>query len=637
MDAASKTLDSNRQQESIKQAEWLCLPCYEGLLVIPQSEYKITHLPQQKEVGIISFLGDKHDILNEELDGKAEFLPGSPLDKIFLDEPPLPIRLSSGEVKELVSNGNKSRSTTVVAATFYGPDTQEKKSNEDFALSALIKDAKQGEWAFAAVADGVGTKTFWAARTSRIACLAAFKVIRQFILSSPDTADTTLERLREDLVEALRVHLHRDKQKLLSYKHIVPSNFSPESYHHFLDRDELWYNSTLLVTVLGPDYGFIIRAGDGGIELLKTIKNRDQEGPETIDRKTVLISTDDVSIGTFVSLGVSTKDFALARITYDENLSKIDVYLSSDGVDRTLQKNAENLCYEKLELENHQRAREQLKMLSNLPDRDNDNFSIALVSRYFGATGEAHRRPGVIRKHSGSITEPLRPPDKELPARANQKDSAQNPRKHFPSLWAPVTNLEKHSGIQETILRFPFIAGLLTGMILGLVAGSVLMKLYGNSSITNRSPVNNNGSQSAQPAEHEKTGIALPVIKVNEKVQNWVKSGSNIPQEISSILDEWLSHLKSHSTNTFSIVAYADRSSLKDSKECYTNASISKKRAEAVFRELSQRAKREGIDLDLVAAQRVCEAPAGVNITDKEARQIVLIEGKVEDCICGKE
>jgi hypothetical protein len=318
----------------------------------------------------------------------------------LLNEPPFTFTLDDSEIKELTTERDKAGRILAVAATFYGPPppAQDKSSNEDFALSAIIKESGGDDWAFAAVADGVSSKTFWAARTSRIACLIAFKIFRQFIDVSEDIFDdATLENLQKSLVLNLREELKRDKLSLLEYRSVVPSNWSAEMYESHKERDELWYNSTLLVTGLGPRAGLIVYAGDGGIELLKVSKAIKSK-LATVDLKEVLRSTEDMTIDNFVSLGVSSQDFRAARITYDDNTIGVEVILGSDGVDRTLQMNSARVTYQHLRLDSSIIADNQLRGLLRLPKCETDNFSIARAARYSDRVKRVPRSGSYIDK-----------------------------------------------------------------------------------------------------------------------------------------------------------------------------------------------------------------------------------------------
>lgn len=309
------------------------------------------------------------------------FLPGPIPGDDALAEPPLPVTADDKEYSDLLRRPAPGSGASVVAATFYGPKEQEKSGNEDFALAATIKDASGGEWLFSAIADGVSNKTFWAARTARIACLVAYKVVRGQIHSGKAPQEGTLEELRRKLSDSLRVRLEQDRADLLELDGLLPNGWQPELYASYMHRTDLWYNSTLLVAVLGPDAGFLLWAGDGGIVL---VKNSTGSGPEARTITEVMRSTDDSLVSRYVSLAVTEQTFSLANISYSGNgtpLKSVEVYLASDGVDRTLRKNAERLDYQRLNLPSYEVAQQLLVHLATQPGRELDNYSIAYLSR----------------------------------------------------------------------------------------------------------------------------------------------------------------------------------------------------------------------------------------------------------------
>jgi len=97
--------------------------------------------------------------MNEDVPWST-FLPDALHDeKLGAEEPPLPFQLSSEEINELSD-------PRAVAGTRYGRNTQDKISNEDFSISAIIR-VDSLEYSFAAVSDGVSTRTFFFPRAHR--------------------------------------------------------------------------------------------------------------------------------------------------------------------------------------------------------------------------------------------------------------------------------------------------------------------------------------------------------------------------------------------------------------------------------------------------------------------------------------
>ncbi|MBB6255407.1 protein phosphatase 2C domain-containing protein [Nitrospirillum iridis] len=300
-------------------------------------------------------------------------LPGCRSEDVILNQPALPITLDFNELMELIGAGDG----WPVAATCYGPP-QDKSRNEDSALSAVIPGAGATRYAFAAVADGVSTRTFWSERASRLACLAAFKVIRSMILDStfdaPDFAPSLRKKLATTVLEALKMD-----QSIIREKKATPPDWSPELYQRHINRDEFWYNSTLLVSCLGHERGVAFWVGDGGVKIVKI----GPDGTNLIARDTHLKSTDDVEIGSYVSLAKNIV-FAGGPINYSDS-SAVHVYLATDGVDRTLQR-ARDLDYENISMQDCEKACKALEEIWLLPGAEVDNYSVARASWPIGTS-----------------------------------------------------------------------------------------------------------------------------------------------------------------------------------------------------------------------------------------------------------
>src|SRR5205807_6855994 len=91
-------------------------------------------------------------------------LPNSTiLDEDAPNERPITVPLQPADLADF-GRGNS------FAVTYFGPKSlaADKSLNEDFALAGVI-DGHDEELSFGIVADGVTTKTFWPARSSRIA------------------------------------------------------------------------------------------------------------------------------------------------------------------------------------------------------------------------------------------------------------------------------------------------------------------------------------------------------------------------------------------------------------------------------------------------------------------------------------
>ncbi len=310
-----------------------------------------------------------------EKDERGFFLPDSDSKDELLRQPPLPLELEEAELKELTDPRRPA------AFTDFGPQGQDKASNQDFALSALIPDTSGNQWIFAAVADGVSGKTFWPERSSRIACLVAYRVFRQHVREEGLDHSKPPTTLRTTLATKIRHLFEKDRDGILEYPDLLPSTFAKEQYEKRKSDDALWYNSTLLCAVLGPETGLILWAGDGGIHLV-----RQDEGTAHAPQESKILSCSKATaIDDFVSLAVGPGDFKGTIIRLDKT-RPVSLFLSSDGFDRTLQrcsksyrelvppKNARSSTYAWLAKEHRELS------TGNHPNIESDNSSFAHIS-----------------------------------------------------------------------------------------------------------------------------------------------------------------------------------------------------------------------------------------------------------------
>jgi hypothetical protein len=323
-------------------------------------------------------------------------LPSCRNEDILLRQPPLAFHLENKELIELTRRGN----FWPVAATCYGPP-QDKSRNEDAALSAVISSGGGGKYAFAAVADGVSTRTFWPERASKLACLAAYKTVRNLIVNEnifivPDFALI----IRDMLSQSIKNALLKDKEAVLS-SNVTPPDWSPDLYFSNICRDDLWYNSTLLVSCLGNEVGVVFWLGDGGVRIIKSVGGFSNNSRAA----THLQSTDSLEISSYVSLQNEIQ-FSGGAINFD-GFSNIQVFLATDGVDRTLQRNGE-IAYENLKLEKSLLACATLKEVWSMPCAEVDNYSIARICWPIGL--EKPHNPRMCFHSSSVASLAYRPP-----------------------------------------------------------------------------------------------------------------------------------------------------------------------------------------------------------------------------------
>ena len=244
---------------------------------------------------------------------------------------PLAVDLSRTDIEAIMASGSLTPTAGATAATHYGPSSQEKLDNEDFALAARVS-SPLSTWSVAIVADGVSTRTFWSSRSSRIACLAALQVVRGWVENEEADADCLSEERLETLQLDLRQHLTeamRADQQALRTEGRTPPAWKPERFAKWSERDALWYATTLLVTAVGPRGGVVLSCGDGAVVVERSSSNG------TVESAKVLLETDDdVRLSTVVSLDTSRMQFVCARIRPGSPGHSIRVILATDGVDR---------------------------------------------------------------------------------------------------------------------------------------------------------------------------------------------------------------------------------------------------------------------------------------------------------------
>jgi hypothetical protein len=295
------------------------------------------------------------------------------------EDPPgvdqLPIVLPGITAKNMVDFGKGG----CHAATFFGPAAlaADKNQNEDFALAGTIENAS-GPLTFGIVADGVSTKTFWPARASRIAAFTAYETLSDFVSRgwTPEKSDITeIRPLIVNLCSRLQDRFSVDRHDLLtSDSH--PIGWNPELFTQHRDRKELWYQTTLLLTVLGPKGGWFIFCGDGGAVRILV------EGHSVKESKTALQTGDTVELEAAVSMNVTPGLFTCRFIKPAPEGSSLHMILSSDGVDRSLAARGDgdrNSAYATLDLGSCESILATLRMIAEWPEADTDNMSLVHV------------------------------------------------------------------------------------------------------------------------------------------------------------------------------------------------------------------------------------------------------------------
>jgi hypothetical protein len=324
----------------------------------------------------------RHGILLKSAAGEHEkhekYLQNGDASCVARAEPPLSLLLSDKELSELTD-------PRVCAAAHFGPPKQEKESNEDFAIAAIIGIKDGEEYSFAAVADGVSTRTFWSARTARIACLGAYKAVRKCLRGGLDPGSEknhaeVIAQVAASIDEALA-----NDARLLSTNNSVPTGWDSVVYEKHRGDTAAWYRSTLLFGVLGASGGLIGITGDGGVRAL-LVENRRSYSPTELR---IMFAEAGRDLTSYVGLGFSASDISVIPMRSSERLAT-HVIFASDGLDLTLQAyypnevlNDGRTChsrYRDLKLDSSASAFELLERLSNKSSTVLDNLSVARLS-----------------------------------------------------------------------------------------------------------------------------------------------------------------------------------------------------------------------------------------------------------------
>lgn len=344
-------------------------------------------------------------------------------DKVLL-QPPLPVFLGVEDLKSLIASEGNPSILPVATDMASGAD---KGRNEDFAVSAVFNymDADPIDPVyFMCVADGVSTKTFWAERASRIAALQSYKTVRDCISQPNLTAldnDWLLNDFIPKLTRDIQAALAADRETLKANSNISPPQWSEQLYKQYFDRLEFWYSSTLVIFLSSPIGSFFLSTGDGGAWLDRKIKVVtkqkkgiwDQAKTDLVSNaKAVLESDDDVTVHNVISLDAPI-GFSGGCVSFDENLSELDVFLSTDGYDRTRSwPNNKALDYPSIATGLPGSSDDLLKLLERAAVADHaeqDNMSLAGFRRYLGREVPKSQRVqlGEARTRIGKQFSPL--------------------------------------------------------------------------------------------------------------------------------------------------------------------------------------------------------------------------------------
>lgn len=311
---------------------------------------------------VLTFVG-KTGVLWREASGrqKAQFEG----DRAF-DQPPLAISLTTDDLAAFAA----AEGANALSATHFGPADQDKASNEDAALAASF-DEGSSRFSFACVSDGVSTKTFWPERASRLAALVAYKVCRRRVADPDVLSPAWIETVREELAGALRAAFLADRNALL--RGPSPSGWTEAMYQRYREQDRFWYNTTLVLSLVGPTGGMALWSGDGGVLLEKRYTGK---APV---RASPLETGEGVTVTNVPSLAGQIA-FNAVRINLADGASGLRVLLMTDGSDRTLARVGDRWAWLDANISSSGSLLSRLTAMAADPACEKDNLSAAMVS-----------------------------------------------------------------------------------------------------------------------------------------------------------------------------------------------------------------------------------------------------------------
>ena len=353
--------------------DYRLIPCRHGICASP-SEAVTRTLRDKKSTkdieGIVLLPGGiEHDILVQD-----ESIIFSPR-----------IRLDKGDIKNLdCSNPDN------FSFTHYGPNSQDKPTNQDFALSGHFTGRPGVVARFSILADGISNGFAFPQRGAQLSCFAAYHCLKEFYeqFAGEDRClnEKNIEGFRSNLASSINQFFEWDREHLIHLfeaDHREPSHIAPEIWLKYFEKEpKKWYGNTILISFLSSFGGFVVYAGDGGVILLKGEKSP----------KEIIRSSEPSAVDRFATMGVMPAAFLGAFIVCDRGDGFVEIISVTDGIDRTWQTNKMDLAEEFSAEAKLEDLMHKIKNLQdqNLGDIDVDNYSIGRV--FLPLSGEPHSR-----------------------------------------------------------------------------------------------------------------------------------------------------------------------------------------------------------------------------------------------------
>ena len=274
--------------------------------------------------------------------------------------------------------------------THYGPDSQDKPTNQDFALSGHFTGRPDVVARFSILADGISNGFAFSQRGAQLSCFAAYYCLKTFYekFAGEDRClnEKNIEEFRSNLTSRINQFFEWDRDHLLHLfeaDHREPSHIDPGIWRRYFEKEPgKWYGNTILISFLSSFGGFVVYAGDGRVILLKGEKSP----------KEIIRSSESSALDRFATMGVTPTAFRGALIVCDRGSGFVEIISVTDGIDRTWRTNKMDLAKEFSAEANLEDLMHKITNLQhqNLGDIDVDNYSIGRV--FLLLSGEPHSR-----------------------------------------------------------------------------------------------------------------------------------------------------------------------------------------------------------------------------------------------------
>ena len=453
------------------------IPCRHGVCASPSPGVTRTFRENKSTTGIEGVIllpgGIERDVLAQD---ESIIFPG-------------PISLDEDDIKNLDCLNPDNFSFT-----HYGPDSQDKTTNQDFALSGYFTGRSDRIARFSILADGISNGFAFPQRGAQLSCFAAYHCLKalyeQFAGADTSLNEKNIKLFRDSLASRINRFFELDRAHLLHLfeaDHREPPGIDSKVWQkYFKEKPEKWYGNTLLISFLSSFGGFVVYAGDGGIILLKG-----ERSPKEIIR-----SSESLAVDRFAMMGVKPAAFLAALIGYDRGDGFVEIISVTDGIDRTWQTNEMDLAGA---FSAEASLAHLMDQIAHLQDRipgsiDVDNYSIGRV--FLPLSAMPHGRMSGSAKHTQAveISPGFTPKDADV---TGPQSPVETPRTDTPP------------ALKKKIRPAQFLLGLTLGLVLGHGLTSGLAKMQRPDALPEVTSTENT-AEAEGPGQAQTTPVATP-------------------------------------------------------------------------------------------------------------------------------